>query len=160
MADSATSGTASQPLAAIVRDSKAHDVEEHPLTSSRGIAMGNQQPPSKEQASDARGGADNAQRTDTIRAMTARVKRYSEALWGCTPTDTTRIEGLLQEAYRVHDVPLNEEAATQWGKENFPGGRPQSAVDECENALQQKRGDFAAMAQERLTEILPGSTID
>ena len=65
-----------------------------------------------------------AQRTDAIRAMTVRVKRYSKAMWGNTPTDTARIEGLLEEAYRVHDVPLNEEAATQWGKENFSGGIP------------------------------------
>ena len=79
-----------------------------------------------------------AQRTVTIRAMTARVKRYSEAMWGNTPTNTARVEGLLEKAYRVHDVLLNEEAATQWGKENFPEGIPRSTVDECEAALEQK----------------------
>ena len=78
--------------------------------------------------------------------MTVRVKRYSEAMWGDTPADNARIQGLLEEAYRVHDVPLNEEAATRWGEENFPEGIPQPAVDECEAALKRKGGDFEAMA--------------
>ena len=59
-------------------------------------------------------------------------------MWVGSPIDRKSIEELLEEAYRVHDVPLNEEAATQWGTENFPGGIPQSAVDECEAALEQK----------------------
>ena len=83
--------------------------------------------------------------------MTVRIKRYSEAMWGGTQADNSRVERLLEEAYRAHDVPLNEEAATRWGKENFPGGIPQSAVDECEAELERKGGDFEAMAQERLT---------
>ena len=93
---------------------------------------------SREEVSDAGVGASRTQRTDAIRAMTVRIKRYSEAMWGGTQADNSRVEGLLEEAYRVHDVPLNEEAATRWGKENFPGGIPQSAVDECEAELERK----------------------
>ena len=80
--------------------------------------------------------------------MTARVKRYREAMWGNTLTDTARIEGLLEEAYRVHDVPLNEKVATQ-GVANFPGGIPQSAADERKAAFERKGGDVEAMAQKR-----------
>ena len=42
------------------------------------------------------------------------------------------------------------------GKKNFPGGIPQSSVDECEAALQQKEGNFEALAHDRLQELQPG----
>ena len=88
--------------------------------------------------------------------MVERVERYSMAMWGMTPVDHSKIVTLLEEAYRVHDAPLNEDAAARWGKENFPGGIPQSAVDNCEAALEQKGGDFESLAKSRLQELLPG----
>ena len=144
-------------------DSKAHNVGGHLLISPPVVAAGAralsrmaaESRAASEEVSDVDEGEVTAQRTVTIKDMTARVKRYSEAMWGNTSTDTARVEGLLEEAYRVHDVPLNEEAATQWEKDNFPEGIPQSAVDECEDALERKGGNFEAMAQERLAELLP-----
>ena len=146
-----------QALTATTGDSKAHNIGGHLLTSppvmsarTRALSLTD-----SGRVGDGDEGEVTAQQTVTIKDMTARVKRYSEAMWGNTSTDTVRIEGLLEEAYRVHDVPLNEEAATQWGKDNFPEGITQSAVDECEGALEKRGGDFEAMARERLAELLP-----
>ena len=61
--------------------------------------------------------------------MVGRVERYNKAMWSATPIDRSNIVTLLEKAYRVHDAPLIEDAAARWGKENFPGGIPQSAVE-------------------------------
>ena len=88
--------------------------------------------------------------------MVERVESYSTAMWSVTPIDRSKIVTLLEEAYRVHDAPLNEDAAAQWGKENFPGGIPPSAVDKCEAVLRQREGDLEALARDRLQGLLPG----
>ena len=55
-----------------------------------------------------------------------------------TPFDRSKIKTLLTEAYKVHDAPLNEAAATAWGTENFSGSIPEASVEECEEALRRK----------------------
>ena len=52
-------------------------------------------------------GMSQEQRRKAIRAMVERV-------------DRVKIETLLEEAYRVHDAPLNEAAATQRGRRISP----------------------------------------
>ena len=77
--------------------------------------------------------------------MVKRVETYGKAMWK-TPFNRSEIETLLTKAYKVHDAPFNEAAAAVWGTENFPNGIPSISVEECELALQQKSGDFQALA--------------
>ena len=107
-----------QTLTAATGDSKAHNIGGHLLTSPPVVTARTQalSHMASGRVSDVDEGEVTAQRTVTIKDMTARVKRYSEAMWGDTPTGTARVGKLLEETYRLHGVQQNEEAAAQWGE--------------------------------------------
>ena len=76
--------------------------------------------------------------------MVERVEFYDKAMWK-TSFDRSKIETLLTEAYKVHDAPLNEAAATVWGTlgRGMRGSSPPEG------------GNFEALAQDRLNFLLP-----
>ena len=63
---------------------------------------------------------------------------------------------LLDEAYRIADVPFNAAVAAKWGEENFPDGVPASFVEGCVRLFEEAGGDYEVMARKRLDQLRPG----